>query len=278
LAGADIKKGTDWSNVPARLGSAVVIAFVAVAFLYFGGWVWIAFIAAGAGRMAFEWARMSGNHNNGEAYAPIWLIGAVVAMVLLFPWVGWYGVALATVMSAVMFFALPGPHSRNWANLGLPYILIPAAAAVWLRGSGAGFDDPGFQSVLFVVLVVIAADAGAYFAGKSIGGPKLAPKLSPKKTWAGFAGGLVLGGILGGVMAEIMSDDFFDGAFVGAVLVVAAVFGDFLESGFKRFFGVKDTGSILPGHGGVLDRVDSHMTALSVAALVIWLAPGLSPI
>jgi len=238
--------------------------------------------------MGFEWGRMIENPN-APPYQGImdvapdrWIFAIVMPLaVLAFSFIPIMRENMqqsVLTLSLMVFLFFIFDKQRRWANIGLLYLLFPALAAIWLRGSGVGFEDEGFKRVFFVIMIVIAADAGAYFSGKSIGGPKLAPRLSPKKTWAGFIGGLIIGALLGGVLAELWSDDFFDGLIVGAVLVVAAVFGDFLESGFKRKFGVKDTGGLIPGHGGLLDRTDSHMIALCVAALVIWLAPGLSPI
>ena len=267
-----------WSNVPARIGTALAIAAVVLVFLWAGGWWWAGLIALGAGRIAYEWARMSNIRAGGVTYNPWQLVAGVVAVVFVFAWLGWSLFLLLALAAGVVGLLLSGQFRASWAGIGPLYIIGPAIAAVWLRNGGTGFDTPGAQRVLFVILVVVAADIGAYFSGKTIGGPKFIPRLSPNKTWAGFAGGLVAGALLGGVLAELGSDDFFDGVLVGLVLVVAAVAGDFLESGFKRHFGVKDTGGILPGHGGVLDRVDSHMAALTVAAVVIALAPGLSPV
>ena len=277
-----------WSNVPVRIGTALAIAAVVLIFLWLGGWFWAAFAGALAVRMAYEWVRMAElkPHSLALQYLVVvflavggaWVLSLGVEDGLVLPLLVVAVGAIFALMAVRRKFSLwQGLNARHlW--LGAAYLSVPLVAMLWLRGFGTGFDTPGARRVLFVILIVVAADAGAYFAGKTIGGPKFIPRLSPNKTWAGFAGGLVAGGLLGGVLAEIWSDDFFEGVLVGLVLVVAAVAGDFLESGFKRHFGVKDTGGILPGHGGVLDRVDSHMAALTVAAVVIALAPGLSPV
>ena len=282
-----------WSNVPVRIGTALAIAAVVLFFLWIGRWVWLLAVAAMAVRMGYEFARMIGASSERPAHENWIQLVVGPAALLLFAFGPQYvfpGSFLADPIFArtLLFtmiglgisalFFLRGRPALEWATIGGAYIFVPLFAMLWLRNGGTGFDTPGARRVLFVILIVVAADAGAYFAGKTIGGPKFIPRLSPNKTWAGFAGGLVAGGLLGGVLAELWSDDFFEGVLVGLVLVVAAVAGDFLESGFKRHFGVKDTGGILPGHGGVLDRVDSHMAALTVAAVVIALAPGLSPV
>lgn len=205
------------------------------------------------------------------------VIAVIVGVCLWFGGLVW-GIAILLMGLRMGFEWTRMSSGAKWLLVGALYVVLPLVAMVWIRGGGVGLDAPGFRMAAFVILVVIAADAGAYFSGKAIGGPKMAPKLSPNKTWAGFCGGMVLGALLGGGLAVLWSGNFVAGIIFAAALVVAAVAGDFLESGFKRHFGVKDTGSILPGHGGVLDRVDSHMAAFAVAALVLWLAPSLSPI
>ena len=281
-----------WSNVPVRIGTALAIAAVVSVCLWFGGWVWVVAICILGARIAYEFTRMAFPESSRRQRVNV--MAAVVAAVLLYlattpssPFFNVLDYSPVFTMTVIMVLALSPistmlfetRESIGWARAsGGAYIILPLIAMISIRNGGIGFTSEGFQLATFIILVVVAADAGAYFSGKSIGGPKFIPRLSPNKTWAGFAGGLVAGGLLGGVLAELWSDDFFEGVLVGLVLVVAAVAGDFLESGFKRHFGVKDTGGILPGHGGVLDRVDSHMAAFTVAAVVIALAPGLSPV
>ena len=266
---------SSWGNLPTRLGSALVIASLVFVVLWFGGWVWGLALAVIGARMAYEWARMSQPHAV-ELGSLLLAIPTVVTVLLylLAPTLplAWIGLAAAIALPIV----IPGLR-KGWAVTGAVYIIVPVICMLWLRNGGTGWDSIGFKRVVFVIAVVIAADVGAYFAGKSIGGPKLAPKLSPKKTWAGLGGGLALGGLVAGLLSELISDDFFHGVLVGLTLVIAAVVGDFLESGFKRRFGVKDAGSLLPGHGGVLDRIDSHMAAMTKAALIIAFASGLYP-
>ena len=143
--------------------------------------------------------------------------------------------------------------------IGLVYIGPGALALLWLRDGAVGL-----WNVAFVFGVVWASDIGAYLVGRVVGGAKLAPAISPGKTWSGAVGGLVavagVGAVVGGVWAVLV-----------AVLVgIAAQLGDLLESGIKRHFGVKDSGWLIPGHGGVLDRVDALLTAAPVAALIWW--------
>jgi len=153
----------------------------------------------------------------------------------------------------------------KWRYLGVPYVGLPALALVLLR------DDPdyGFAAVLWVFLIVWAADTLAYFAGRVIGGPKLAPRISPKKTWAGL-GGAVLGSALVSIIFAYVAplNGVLALAVLAGCLAVVEQAGDLFESSLKRFHGVKDSGSLIPGHGGIIDRVDGLVAVAVVAALV----------
>ena len=161
-----------------------------------------------------------------------------------------------------------------WAIFALFYVGMAAFALVSLRSISLTF-------LLMIVGVVIATDIGAYFAGRTIGGPKIAPRISPSKTWAGLGGGMVAAALLAGIAASQFSspDDFIGGSWplmaaIAAVLAVVAQIGDFFESWLKRRAGVKDSGSLIPGHGGLFDRVDG-LLAVSVlagfASLGFWI-------
>ena len=135
-------------------------------------------------------------------------------------------------------------------------------------------ESYGWQSVIWLLLIIWAVDIGAYFAGKTIGGPKLAPRISPKKTWAGLIGGTATAGLvswLAGGALEVANDPVLLLAGVG--LGLWSQVGDLIVSQVKRHFGVKDSGAIIPGHGGVLDRIDSLLFTLPVMAIVLWLWP-----
>ena len=287
MAGAGAK--TDWSNLSTRLGSALVIAAVAFVCLWFGGLWWLGLLAVGGARIAYEWARMSGSTRDAGGFAAM-LFGIFIAMFSLNVVDGAmdpmasildWDVPLYIAVAFVLIWAWERLLAKRAVRLkrlftGLVYIIVPVVAAALVRGWEGGADASGFQIAAFIIIVVIAADAGAYFAGKTIGGPKFIPKLSPNKTWAGFAGGLAAGSAIGALGGELIASDPVLGAISGFVLVLAAVAGDFLESGFKRHFGVKDSGTLIPGHGGLLDRVDSHMAAFTVAALAIAFMPQLA--
>ena len=174
---------------------------------------------------------------------------------------------LVLLFSAVMIvewckIASRKPGAMPWYVLGLPYVFVPCAALIWLRA------DPsvGLQQIFWIVALVIAADTGAYIAGRSIGGPKLAPRVSPNKTWAGLGGAVVSAAVVGAITAVLMDrPSVATVTIVSGLLGIVAQAGDLAESAFKRHFGVKDASNIIPGHGGALDRVDG---LIAVAAAV----------
>jgi phosphatidate cytidylyltransferase len=158
-------------------------------------------------------------------------------------------------------------RAAAWSVLGLGVIGLSALALLWLRG----FPPHGFLSAFWVVLVVALTDMGAYFAGRMIGGPRLWPSVSPKKTWAGLAGGIALAFAGGGLFSWATTGTYFyEVCTVSALAALLAQAGDLAESALKRRFGVKDAGSLIPGHGGALDRFDGLMAATLVAASVTW--------
>jgi len=163
------------------------------------------------------------------------------------------------------------PRPLIWSVSGVAYIALPCLALIWLRGQA----EAGRISVLWLVLSVWATDIGAYIAGRLIGGPKLAPRISPNKTWAGLGGGMA-GAALVGVgtawMTGLASMPAL--ALAGLALAVAEQAGDLVESAWKRHFHVKDSGSLIPGHGGLLDRVDGLLFVALGAAMMALLNRG----
>jgi phosphatidate cytidylyltransferase len=159
-----------------------------------------------------------------------------------------------------------------WLAVGAVYIAVPCIAIIWLRSDAA----VGRQAIFWLFAVVWATDIGAYFAGRGIGGPKLAPRISPGKTWAGLLGGMVCAALVGAVTALLLDLSHTAPLIViSALLAVVAQAGDLLESMVKRRFGVKDSGHLIPGHGGVLDRLDGLLTAApAVAALSLVAGEG----
>ncbi|MDP9164338.1 MAG: phosphatidate cytidylyltransferase [Pseudomonadota bacterium] len=176
----------------------------------------------------------------------------------------WFAVLVAAA-AAVMFTEwtrMVRGRGFPWLLAGFGYALIPALALLWIRERGAHKLD----MLLWVFIVTWSTDIGAYFAGRSIGGPKLAPAISPNKTWAGLFGGMIAASLLGGLwVVELGLPRRL--LLLAPMFAVGAQLGDLFESGLKRRAGVKDSGTILPGHGGVLDRLDGLVVVATLTGL-----------
>jgi len=184
-------------------------------------------------------------------------------------------IALAAIGGGIALVAIAAALSRQsdapLLVAGAGYVACAMVAVLWLRQA----PGIGFATVLWIVAIVVATDVGAYFAGRGIGGPKLAPRISPSKTWAGLIGGVVCAGFSSAAVLWLTdaAGSVWTVVF-GGLLAVVAQSGDLLESAVKRHFGVKDSGSLIPGHGGVLDRLDGFLTVAPMVALVTWGASG----
>jgi phosphatidate cytidylyltransferase len=170
--------------------------------------------------------------------------------------------------------ALLSQQHRGWTTAGLLYAGAAQFAAVLLRAD----REMGFAALIFVLLVVWATDTGGYFAGRGIGGPKLWPRVSPNKTWAGAVGGFAGSLAVAGGFAGLGIGRALPLLFLGAVLSVAGQLGDLFESAVKRRFGVKDSSHLIPGHGGLMDRLDGLVAALVLAAVFGFLRHGVDGI
>jgi phosphatidate cytidylyltransferase len=261
------------SDLPTRLVAGLVMIAVAVAAAYLGGWPFRLMVAAAAAIMLVEWSDM---HRIGRpwAYAAAALTVAVLlggseylypageqllefeGADLAFNWQGFGAVALAALVM--------GLASRKAVlGLGLLYVGLPSFALLSLSWV--------WEALVFWVFVVTwATDIFAYFAGRGIGGPKLAPKISPNKTWAGLAGGVAGAALCGWLLATWFEMETFF-LWTGGAMAVVAQAGDLLESWLKRRAGIKDSGSLLPGHGGVLDRLDG-LLAVALATTLLLMA------
>lgn len=244
----------DWRGLPVRVASALVLAPPALAALYAGPPYSDVMVLLACGVGAWEWSRLC-RAGRIDA-AGLVTIAAVVAAVAAGAWgsfavAGW--IMAAGAMAATALATRNGQAAALWPGFGVVYLAAAGLAFVWLRGH----DEGGARIVLWLIAVVAATDVGAYFAGQAIGGPKLAPAISPKKTWAGLIGGMVLAVAVGaGAAALIGRETLWQFALLGVALAITSQLGDLLESSLKRRFGAKDSSSLIPGHGGVLDRID----------------------
>jgi phosphatidate cytidylyltransferase len=178
--------------------------------------------------------------------------------------------SLAVLAVGVVVTALLAPELRNWAAAGFFYAGAAEVGSVLVRLDSA----KGFVALMFVLLIVWVTDIGGYFAGRGIGGPKLWPRISPKKTWAGAIGGFVASLVVAAGFAAFDLGRTGPLLLLGAMLSVVSQLGDLFESAVKRRFGVKDSSHIIPGHGGLLDRLDGFVAAVIVAALFGFLRGG----
>ncbi|MBK3733562.1 phosphatidate cytidylyltransferase [Azospirillum brasilense] len=249
-------------DLKTRAISALVLAPLVLAAVWAGGWVFYALIALGAVASAVEWGNLVPCRRKSAAIA-LSVAGVLLALAAQIAAGPWAAVVVAILATAGVALASGGPD-RGLSGGGLLYIVAGLAGLMWLR------DDPdsGLALFLFTMLGVWATDIGAYAAGRSIGGPKLAPRISPKKTWAGLIGGMASSALVGwGVALAAGAQRPLLALAVGAVLAVVAQAGDLFESAVKRRYNVKDSGHLIPGHGGILDRIDGLLSAAPVLAL-----------
>ncbi|MQA65307.1 MAG: phosphatidate cytidylyltransferase [Alphaproteobacteria bacterium] len=256
-----------------RLISGTVLAIAALAAVYAGG-VWFAgLVVAGLVLMIREWPELCLAAGGAR---PLWrprpplaaagfVVIALIALVLLLTGRIPAAVALAVAGAPVVaLLAGGGVRDRLLLGCGLPYIVVPAAALLWISSA-----PQGRLTLLWLLVVVWATDIGGYAVGKLIGGPRLAPRISPGKTWAGFAGATVLAAGAGAAFVVVVPDVSALRLVLAAVgLSLAAQGGDLLESAVKRHFALKDSGTIIPGHGGVFDRLDGLLAAAPLLAVL----------
>jgi phosphatidate cytidylyltransferase len=252
-----------------RVLSALALLPIALVVVVLGGWSFAGCIALMVGLMAREWAELCGRRfgrPSGRVAGSAALVVGVSAVLLIAAGqpeaalVCLFGGALVAGVVAWVVGAPP-----LWVSLGVGYLGLPALALIWLRS----VPDLGLGLLLGLLVVVWTTDTAAYVAGRSLGGPRLAPVVSPSKTWSGLCGGVLGAALAGALTAWLLgSGRVAQGAGLGAILAGVAQLGDLLESAFKRAAGVKDSGSLIPGHGGVLDRVDGLLLAAPVLALL----------
>ena len=274
-------KAFDWRNLAYRLVSALVLIPAVLAAIWYGGGPFLLMVAIAVGLMAIEWGKMSAP----DAPAEVAVAITVASLAAVFAaYTAWY-LSSWGLMIAGAFIAAAASRGRAVramdAAYGVVYIAPACIALVWLRNvsgesiswePGQAVDwtpGPGVSWTVLLVAVTWAADIGAYAFGNVLKGPKLWPRFSPNKTWSGFAGGLLtaaaVGILVNGAVGVGLS--FTAAALVGFFGGLATMAGDLWESILKRRFGVKDSGDLIPGHGGLLDRVDGLMFAVIVVAL-----------
>lgn len=252
--------------------SAAVLAPIPLAAIWFGE-PWLAALSALAGGvMAWEWGRLcQGRSWSGSGGL---LIGVVVAAVIVGASRGVVeGVTVAVVGAALVYVFAAGRKEGEpvWLAFGAIWVAVPCVLLLWLARPEAA----GRATVLWLFAVVWATDIGAYVVGRAVGGPRLAPTWSPNKTWAGLLGGTVCAGIVGWATTLVLgSVPALPLVAASAGLAIVEQFGDLAESVAKRRFGVKDSSGLIPGHGGLLDRLDGLLAAIPAVALLTLLGGG----
>ena len=247
-----------------RIGAALVLAPTAIVVTWLGGWCWTVLVTLGAVGLYAEWLSVVGEFRR----LPLLTSGIVALVVAGFgPVLGHLELSLVVLALGLIAVAVLTPERRIWTTTGFVYAGAAALASILLR------SDPvmGWTALMLVFLVVWVTDIGGYFAGRGIGGPKLWPRVSPNKTWAGAIGGFTASLAVAGGFAAFGLGKTAPLLVVGAVLSIVSQLGDLFESAVKRRFGVKDSSHVIPGHGGLLDRLDGFVAAVVLAAIFgIW--------
>lgn len=246
----------------------MVMVPAAAATVFAGGPAFQLAVAVVCALMAWEWGSLVADRPRRPlARALVFAISAMAVawMLLRDPYEG-----VAAALIGALALVLAGRFTRlpaaPWLAVAIVSIAMPAIAILWLRNS----VHLGLETVVWALATVVLTDVGAYAAGRTIGGPKLMPSVSPSKTWAGLVGG-VSAAAAGAAVATIVVDGVNPWILVpvSALLAVVAQIGDLTESAVKRAFRVKDSSRLIPGHGGVLDRVDGQIAVLPLVALAV---------
>jgi phosphatidate cytidylyltransferase len=243
MAGAEVRK-QKVSDLPVRLGSAVVMLVISGGALWLGGWVWTGFVGLLAAGVLWEWNRLVVRFGISGFAETVWFFAGVV-------YIGGAALAMMALRNGPTFLPVDG-QSLGYAPI---------------------------EVLIGYILPIIAVDAGAYFAGRAIGGPKIAPRISPSKTWAGLGGGALAAGVvaMGNELADFgpaSGSPGYDGASLalafaaGGLIAILAQSGDFFESWMKRRAGMKDSSNLIPGHGGLFDRLDGFLAVFFVLFVI----------
>jgi phosphatidate cytidylyltransferase len=261
------------NNLFLRIASAAVLAPLALGTAYVGSWPFALFWCAAAIVVLWEWSRFVCGAGRRAAFATSAVALATAAILLMVVGMTRLGIAvLIVLLGAIAAAALASSERRLWCASGVLYAGVVLIAPIVLRSDA----QLGFVAVLFLFAVVWTTDIVAYFAGRAIGGAKLAPAISPNKTWSGAIAGALAAAAVGVAVVR------FGGtgsplpiAVVALMLSVVSQGGDLFESAVKRRFGVKNASELIPGHGGLMDRLDGFLAAACAGALFGLLRGGI---
>jgi phosphatidate cytidylyltransferase len=251
------------SEMVKRVASALVLAAIALGAVVTSPWTFALLVVAAGAAVTWEWGRVvRGIGLDGIAIVQATAVAAVAILVTL----GHPGFALIALVCAGGLISLASLSSRKlvWSLTGLACAALPAWALVWLRSD----SDLGVAALLYLFAVAWTTDTASYVAGILMGGPKLAPSISPHKTWSGLIVGILAPALIGSAFAlALKGTSGLRLALVSVAIAVACQIGDLSESALKRRFGAKDMSHLIPGHGGLLDRIDGLLIAALAAAL-----------
>ncbi|MGO9545101.1 MAG: phosphatidate cytidylyltransferase [Rhodomicrobium sp.] len=264
------------SELVLRVNSALVLVALSIALTYAGPQSFAGLILFFVALMSWEWGRVVRGRNFDSIFVlQIAAIAIAGILTLKNNPASAIGIIMGATWASFWIHRNAGLESDPWwTAAGVYYAGFPAIALIAIRQD----PDYGFYAILYLFLIVWSADTGAYFTGKLIGGPKLAPSISPNKTWAGLAGGAFSSCCAGTLFALWLQDTsvpMLSG--ISVVLGILSQGGDLGESFIKRAFGVKNSSGLIPGHGGVLDRVDSLVFAAMAAGLIAVIVDPLKP-
>lgn len=257
-------------EVVARVASALVLAVVALGAAIASPWSFVLLVMAAGVIISWEWGRLVGG-SGFDRVAVIEAIGvAALAVLVTLGRPDLALIALAATVAAIGFASIAS-NTLGWSLAGLAYAALPAWALVWLRSD----QSLGAVAVLYLFAVAWTTDTASYAAGHLIGGPKLAPRISPRKTWSGFIVGALAPSLIGYAFAAALGGtSAWRLALVSVALALACQLGDLVESAVKRRFGAKDMSYLIPGHGGLFDRIDGLLLAAILAALIALRDPA----
>lgn len=263
----EARKGAQ-HNFLLRVAAALVLVPLALGAAYAGGVFWTALVTAAAIGLYVEWLMVVGEVRAVNVTVAGALLLAVAGVCLA---LGLVDIAVVVLGLGLAVVVLLAAGHRSWAAAGFVYTAAAQLASVLVRLD----DEQGWFALVLVLLVVWASDIGGYVVGRGIGGPKLAPRISPNKTWAGAIGGFLGSLAVAAGWSALGAGRLMPLLAVAAVLSVVSQLGDLFESAVKRHFGVKDSSHIIPGHGGLLDRLDGYVAAIVFAAILGLVRVGL---